>query len=204
MALSYCTVVPRFVAFLGQLQAGAMAAKLRSKQTCTLENLKALGKATLKHPNPEFYLSEDVEVVIEAHLPFLKALAEMTNRLNPGAMARVGRELFQLGKVEANHWGQALSLAFRHCISANRKSITGEKLSPAVKEVAPESSNFKQEPRSPVKKETPGGRGVKRCLSSPSQIAALYSGRATVKTEPETEPAKMKAEPVKVAHVVMR
>ena len=46
------------------------------KQTIPLEKLKEIGKATLAIPSPNWYLSEDITVVVAGHQSFLVAIAE--------------------------------------------------------------------------------------------------------------------------------
>ncbi len=164
----------------------------KAKQTIKLEELVEVGKATLKDPDVDLYGSDDVNVVVAAHLSFFLAIAPRTRRLNPVSVAQVAKELFKSGGREAQLYGQSIAKAFGHCMLAGGKAITGQKLSKEVWSVwrAADPDAAKGE----VKTEPPVAAGCKRergsspprptkflqtCLSSPSQISASYSGGAS-------------------------
>ena len=63
----------------------------RSKQTISLQKLKELGKATLKEPNSDHYLSDDICVVVASHKAFLIAVGPHTKRLNPSSVSLIFR-----------------------------------------------------------------------------------------------------------------
>ena len=183
----------------------------RVKQTIALEDLRDLGKRSLKEPNSTHYLCEDMCVVVATHHAFFLAVAPHTKRLNPSSVGLMGKELFQLSTREAQQFGESLSRAYSYCQTAGAKAKTGEKLTKEVysvymascgKEVKdeikteakrelksepgvartsfkgaklePSTLGCKLEPSSP-----PPNKSLKRCLSSPSQIAALYGGHAS-------------------------
>ena len=164
----------------------------RSKQTVHLETLKELGKVTLKEPSATFYLNEDIVVVVSTHQEFLVAVAPHTKRLNPTSVAMVGKELFKMGKREAQLYGDSLAQAYGHCMTAGGKAVTGQKLGKEVLAVYQASSGsdgkelgaLKREAlKREVKEETASpprpSKSLKQCLSSPSQIASLYAGSSS-------------------------
>ena len=173
----------------------------RAKQTITYEKLREIAKNTLGEPNPVHYLHEDVKFVVEKHISFLVAIGPETDRLNAMSMALVARDVWKLSKGESKHFGQALAGAFSHCRTAGDKASSGAKLAPGIMAVhkawatqkGPEAKaeSAKAEPSSPAKrplKSEASSPATKRptlakCLSSPSQIAALYSGKAAVVKE---------------------
>ena len=163
----------------------------RSKQTIALEKLTEIGKISLKEPNPTHYLSEDVAVVVSTHHAFLLAVAPLTKRLNPSSLALMGKDLFQMTSREAQQFGDSLSHAFGHCMIAGSKAKTGAKLTKEIHSVYMASYDGKEvkqetkaEPscikgeRQPLSPERPT-KALKTCLSSPSQIALLYSGSSS-------------------------
>ena len=160
----------------------------KAKQSITLEKLLEIGKDTLKEPNVELYTSDDANVVVAAHLPFFLAVAPHTRRLNPVSVGQVAKELFKSGGREAQLFGQSLAQAFGHCMLAGGKAKTGQKLSKEVwsgfQATNPDAAKA-AEVKSEIKRESPGvktdspprpAKLLKTCLSSPSQIAALYAG----------------------------
>ena len=110
----------------------------------------------------------------------------------------VGRDLWKLSKAESKHFGQALAGAFSHCRVAGNGANNGVKLNPCIVAVhAAWKSNkppeAKAEPSSPAKrplKSEPSSPATRRptlvkCLSSPNQIAAMYSGKAAAAVKKE-------------------
>ena len=167
----------------------------RAKQSISLERLKEIGKATLKEPSSKWYLNEDVATVVDGHSQFFVACAPHTKRLNPASLALMGKEHWQMTNREANLFGQSLSSAFSHCMSAGSRATSGAKLPKAVWMVYHASlsaeeahKHAKAEPcvatmckaEPEIKTEpctgSPPRKKVRMCLSSPSQIAAMYSG----------------------------
>jgi hypothetical protein len=162
----------------------------RSKQTITLEELKQIGKATLPEPNSDYYLSEDVNVVVTKHLCFFLKVAEKTRRLNAVSVALISKDLFQLQKRESELYGEGLATAFGHCMTAGGKATTGVKLSQEVRSVFNASvkaglqeekkeQGLKREVKGEVESPCRPAKALKPCLSSPSQIAALYAGSSS-------------------------
>ena len=158
----------------------------RSKQTIALERLKEIGKATLKVPNSTWYLSEDLSVVVAGHQDFFLAVAPHTKRLNPASLSIMGKDLFQMASRESKLFGESLAAAYSHCITSGSKATTGEKipkevfavyqascLDGGVKQEATEAT-IKSEQCSP-----PPKKSLRLCLSSPSQIAAMYAGSSS-------------------------
>ena len=170
----------------------------RASETITLEKLKEIGKATLKEPNSDHYKHDDPVVVADTHKEFLIAVAPFTVRLNGNSLALMVKALWQLNARESQQFGEALSYAYSHCIRAGAKATTGEKLAKVVvavynaaKSKPLEHFDTKKEPGvGPVKRQLSGAvackqeyspppKSLKRCLSSPSQIAALYGGSSS-------------------------
>jgi len=172
----------------------------RSKQTISLELLKELCKRHLTtEPNPALYLHEDVNVVVKSHVHFFSHVAEHTARLNPVALCLMVRDVWQLKPREAQLFGESMARAFSHCMCAGSKATSGVKLLREVTEVytAAQQAGVKKEAKSSssvvVKTEAPckrppeanspqqPARKVIKCLSSPSQIAAMYAIPSNVK-----------------------
>ena len=173
----------------------------RNKCVIDYEQLKGLMKEHVAEPKEEWAHCEQLRLV-KLYKPFFKELAEVTQRINPVALAQAARELFQLPKDESFLFGAAVAAAFATCKRAGDKAATGSKLSPDVKEVYQSmihgqevalhrrttqlfGPELKHEPavesedvKVPFKKElgqnTPEHKGVKRSLSSPTQILSLY------------------------------
>ena len=189
----------------------------KAKQTISLEALKELAKVHLKEPNVAVYMADDVNVVVQAHLPFFLACSPLTARLNPVSLKLMAVDVFQLAKREADLYGTALASAYSHCMIAGSKAKTGEKLSQAVRAVYNAASKgVKLEPPAkqavktelmPCKDEPSSPRPHKVLKSmpmdSPRQIAALYSGSSSssgfkqesdVKAEPDVDdlPARLR------------
>ena len=161
-----------------------------SRETIAYENLKEFGKTCLKEPATHQYMSQDVVVVVRSHVSFLEAVAPFTKRLNASSVGRMVKEQYQMSQLEANMFGAAMSQAFSHCMRAGGKATDGTKLAKEVVAVYKaswgegaqsadgygkkrSSSSFgfsSQECESPKRT-----RGLKKHLSSPSQIDALYS-----------------------------
>lgn len=168
----------------------------RSKQSVSLEDLQELGKTHLSEPNSRLYNNDDLNVVVSGHVTFLRALALRTQRLNPVSMRLAAKELFKMSNREAQQYAEGLCRAFSYCISAGSKATTGEKLSKDVVAVfnASQKSDHKARSLTPeqkvkqevVKQEVKKEHGspprptksLKKCLSSPSEIAKLYMGSA--------------------------
>ena len=197
----------------------------RSKQTLAFDQLVQIAKESLQEPAPHFYLHDEVQVVVKHHLKFFLAVAPHTRRLNPSAAGMMGRDLWQMGKSESQHFGDAMSKAFGYCSTAGPKAQTGAKLSKEVWQVfqaieaahpeAAASSQMKAEPPSTglpsPKKLIPSKRSLEKCLSSPSQVLKIYGANpepvaaVAVKREPKAavklEPAvavKREKKPVKI------
>ena len=163
----------------------------RSKQTITLEELKELGKALLPEPNVNYYLSDDVNVVVTQHLCFFLKVAEKTRRLNAVSIALISKDLFQLQKRESDLYGEGLASAFGHCMMTGGKATTGVKLSEEVRAVynaslkaglqadLKQEKGLKREVKGEVESPPRPAKALKPCLSSPSQIAALYAGSSS-------------------------
>jgi hypothetical protein len=161
----------------------------RNKQTIPLEKLKEIGLATLREPSPSMYLSDDPVTVLSSFLPFFLAIAPHTKRLNASSVAIVGKHLFQMANRESKMFGDGIASAYSHCLLSGSKAATGQKLPKDVLAVYMASENggvksetmVKSEPK--VKSETmvkseplsPPAKKLKACLSSPTQIASLYS-----------------------------
>ena len=158
-----------------------------AKQTISYEKLKEFGKTYLKAPVPNQYLNEDIVVVVQSHVSFLVAVAAFTTRLNPSSVGRMVKEQYRMGNLEADLFGKSMCTAFAYCMKAGAKAITGQKLSTEVMAVYKaslgcgaadsyvkrRSSDFGllQECQSSPKRT----KVVKKSISSPSQIDALYS-----------------------------
>ena len=160
-----------------------------ASETISYEELKEFGKTHLKEPVTQQYLNEDVVVVVRSHVSFLEAVAPFTKRLNASSVGRMVKEQYQMSQVEANMFGFAMSQAFSHCMRSGGKATDGSKLAKEVVAVYKascgegaqsadgygkkrSSSSFgfsSQECESPKRT-----RGLKKHLSSPSQIDALY------------------------------
>jgi hypothetical protein len=166
-----------------------MAAERRpARETISYEKLIEFGKTYLKEPVHQQYINEDVVVVVRSHVSFLEAVAPLTKRLNPSSVARMVKEQYKMSHLEANYFGNAMCQAFGYCMKAGGKATTGTKLAKEVLAVykasldrAPSadsyvkrrSSNFglsSQECESPKR-----AKALKKHISSPSQIDALYS-----------------------------
>jgi hypothetical protein len=176
----------------------------RSKQTINLVKLKEIGKEFLPDPNTDYYLSDDVNVVVSYHCKFFKAVALHTKRLNPVSLSQLGKDLFKLQKRESEQYGDSLASAFSYCMTAGSKAVTGSKLCPNVlsvykaagkdgqvkkdgvkAEVKEEGLSSKRESSSPPPRPS---KTLKPCLSSPSQIASLYACRSVhVKAIPHAD-----------------
>ena len=163
----------------------------RSKETIALERLKEIGKATLKTPNVNWYLSDDIGVVVAGHVKFFIAVAPHTKRLNPASVTLMGKDLFQMANRESKLFGESIAHAYSHCMQAGSKAPTGEKLPKevwAVYQASCAGGGMKQEAtKAPIKSEgikseecsPPPKKSLRICLSSPSQIASLYSGSSS-------------------------
>ena len=158
----------------------------RSKQTIALERLKEIGKATLKVPNVNWYLSDDLAVVVAGHQSFFLAVAPHTKRLNPGSLAIMGKDLFQMASRESKLFGESLSAAYSHCMISGSKATTGEKVPKEVFAVyqasCPDGEIKHEATKATIKSEQcspPPKKFLKICLSSPSQIASMYAGSSS-------------------------
>jgi hypothetical protein len=167
----------------------------RSKQTINLVKLKEIGKASLPDPNTDYYLSDDVNVVVSHHCKFFMAVALHTKRLNPVSLSQLGKDLFQLQKRESELYGESLASAFSHCMTAGSPNVLsvykaaskdGQVKKDGVKaEVKEEGLSSKRESSSPPPRPS---KTLKPCLSSPSQIASLYACRSVhVKAIPHAD-----------------
>jgi hypothetical protein len=169
----------------------------KCKQTITLESLKTIGKEFLKEPMTTHYLCDDLAVVVACHFDFFVAVAPITKRLNPCSLQLMIKELWQLNAREAKQFGDSLAAAYSYCMTAGSKSTTGVKLTKEVLGVyrATGGTEFmcvkpkqevKQEGGAAVKRaiqgeplSPPPAKSLKKCLSSPSQIRALYAGSSS-------------------------
>jgi hypothetical protein len=165
----------------------------KCRHTITLETLKELGKEHLKEPNTTHYLCEDQQVVVFSHFYFLEAVASHTKRLNPCSLALMVRDLWQLNGREAKQFGESLAAAYSYCMTSGSKATTGAKLAKEVLGVYRAScggkdikQEVKQEGGAAVKRaiqgeplSPPPAKSLKKCLSSPSQIRALYAGSSS-------------------------
>jgi hypothetical protein len=164
----------------------------KCKQTITLETLKELGKEHLKEPNTMHYLFDDHQVVVFSHFYFLEAVASHTKRLNPCSLQLMIRDLWKLNAREAKQFGESLAAAYSYCMTAGSKATTGVKLTKEVLGVYRASGGkdikqeVKQEGGAAVKRaiqgqplSPPPAKSLKKCLSSPSQIRALYAGSSS-------------------------
>ena len=130
-------------------------------------------------------------------MSFLVAVAPFTKRLNPSSVGRMVKEQYKMSPLEGNMFGNAMCQAFGYCMKAGGKATTGTKLAKEVLAVYKasldratpadrssivgpphyvkrRSSNFglsSQECESPKRAKFV----LKKHLSSPSQIDALYS-----------------------------
>ena len=160
-------------------------ALVRKKQTIALERLKEIGKATLALPNPNWYLSEDLSVVVAGPLKFLIAIAPHTKRLNAASVSLMAKGEFQMGLREAKLFGDSIAAAYSHCLLTGCKAKTGKKLPKEVRAIYQAScadGGIKEDTmksEAMVKSEQcspPPKKQIKVCLNSPSQIASSYSG----------------------------
>ena len=117
-----------FVSLCAAFAAQSSAAMARSKQSIPLETLKELGKATLKEPSERYYKNDDIAVVVACHQKFLVAVAPHTKRLNAVSVALMARDVFQLGKREAQLFGDSIAHAYAHCMLVGSKARTGVRL----------------------------------------------------------------------------
>jgi hypothetical protein len=151
-----------------------------SRETISYEDLKEFGKTYLKEPATQQYMNQDVVVVVRSHVSFLEAVAPFTQRLNPSSVARMVKEQFKMSSIEAN------------LLKAGGKATNGTRLANEVKTVymasldrvtsadgpptylKRRSSSFglsSHECESPKRAKF----ALKKSISSPSQIDALYS-----------------------------
>ena len=164
----------------------------KAKQMISYEKLFQIGKRELKEPNQDLYCHDDVNVVVTSHAIFFEKVAPHTKRLNPVSLANMARELFKMSGREASLFGTSMAHAYSHCMLAGGKTKTGEKLAKSVWAVwqANEASESHAETASssadPLKTESSAfsperpAKAIKKCLSSPSQIMALYTGHVKV------------------------
>ena len=160
----------------------------KAKQMISYEKLFQIGKRELKEPNQDLYCHDDLNVVVTSHEKFFQRVAPHTKRLNPVSLANMARELFKMSGREASLFGTSMAHAYSHCMLVGGKAKTGEKLTKAVWAVwrASEASESHAETASssadPLKTESSAfsperpAKAIKKCLSSPSQIMALYTG----------------------------
>ena len=153
-----------------------------------MEKLLEVGKATLKEPNSDIYLNEDIVVVVRNHELFLQTVARYTKRLNACSVALMAKQCFQMGARECQQFGDAMAHAYSHCLKAGGKATTGEKLSKEVHGVYLASIGSGKDEVKPIKRENPvppeappSKKFLQKCLSSPSKIMSLYDGSSAVK-----------------------
>ena len=164
----------------------------KAKQMISYAKLVQIGKTELNEPNPDLYCHDDMNVVVSSYQKFFEKVVPHTKRLNPVSLANMARELFKMSNREASLFGTSMAHAYSHCMLVGGKAKTGEKLTKAVWAVwrASEASESHAETASssadPLKTESsvfsPEGpaKAIKKCLSSPSQIMALYTGHVKV------------------------
>ena len=159
----------------------------KAKQMISYEKLVQIGKIELQEPNPDLYCHDDMNVVVSSHQKFFEKVAPHTKRLNPVSLANMARELFKMANREASLFGTSMAQAYSHCMLVGGKAKTGEKLAKSVwavwraseaSESHAETANSSADPlktESAFSPERPA-KAIKKCLSSPSQIMALYTG----------------------------
>ena len=162
----------------------------KAKQMISFEKLLQIGKKELKEPNPDLYCHDDMNVVVSSHQKFFEKVAPHTKRLNPVSLANMARELFKMSNREASLFGTCMAQAYSHCMLVGGKAKTGEKLAKSVWSVwqaseasaASHAETASCSSADPLKTESSAfsperpAKAIKKCLSSPSQIMALYTG----------------------------
>ena len=177
----------------------------RAKNTIDYEKLKELMKDHMPLTGNEFMYT-DQKALLAQHAPFFDAVALHTARLNPLAVTRAAKDLFQMDQQQGGLFGNAMASAFAYCRTAGNKSIAkgmpGVKLGDAcvgIYNTLRKSPSFgiskkgevpiKAEPRSFAAQKPK--RELQKSLSSPSKVLNLYG----VKQEPKGPVVKQ--EPVK-------
>ena len=153
----------------------------RSKETISYDLLRDIGKQKLKEPNSDFYMHDDISVVIKQHAGFLLEVAKHSKRLNACSVASMARETWQMSHYESHQFGLALNRAFSHCIIAGGKAKTGEKLIPELMQVYKAScAAAAPEPALPAR---PLKRELSRSASSPrTKILRSYGVKVELNT----------------------
>ena len=175
----------------------------RAKSTIPYERLKEIMKLTITEPGEEWPHC-DQDFLVKKFKAFFMQVACETHRINGVAAGACAKDLFQLPKEQACLFGTALSKALAACKKAGDRSTNGAKLTEDVKAVyytmlersPASSSSVKKEAdekrlATPIKNEPGVGststRSLKLSISSPTQIANLYSTSSVrVKAEPES------------------
>ena len=161
----------------------------KAKQMISYEKLVQIGRKELKEPNQDLYCHDDLNVVVTSHEKFFQRVAPHTKRLNPVSLANMARELFKMSNREASLFGTSMAQAYSHCMLVGGKAKTGEKLAKSVWSVwqaseasAASHAETASSSADPLKTESSAfsperpAKAIKKCLSSPSQIMALYTG----------------------------
>ena len=176
----------------------------RAKEAISLAELNQIMKETMKEVDVASgaYTHEDPMFVYKFYKPFFTSVSKRTQRLNPTSLKLCAKDLFQLGDHTADLLGKSLSNTFSFALKTCKKAVTGEKLPEELRglmhflksEEAPDRggtaikaerpATLKTESASSVKLETGtqapvAQRGIKRSLSSPTQLFKLYSGGAS-------------------------
>ena len=107
-----------------------------------------------------------------------------TKRLNPVSLGNMAKELLKMSSRDAPLFGT--SLAHAHCMLAGGKTKNEEKLAHSVwavwqangghAETASSSADPSLKTESSAFSPERPAKAIKKCLSSPSQIMALYTG----------------------------
>ena len=130
-----------------------------------------------------------MNVVVSFHQQFFQKVGPHTKRLNPVSLGNMAKELFKMSSREAPLFGTSLAHAYSHCMLAGGKAKTEEKLAKSVWVVWQASGGHAETASSsadPLKTESSAfsperpAKAIKKCLSSPSQIMALYTGHVKV------------------------
>ena len=161
--------------------------KSRATEVISLPELKDIGRTHLPEPNPDVYLHEDVDFIVEAHQEFFVAAAKKTRRLNAMSLTQMVKDVFPdriCSQKQAGLYGQSLCQAFSHAIRTGGRATTGSKTNKAVLAVwraaqlaeltgshatAPAPSSTSSSSRPTAIKSEP-------CCLSLTKIMAMYSG----------------------------
>jgi len=161
----------------------------KAKQMISYAKLLQIGKTELSEPNQDLYCHDDMNVVVTSHQKFFEKVAPHTKRLNRVSLGNLAVELFKMSRREASLFGTSMAHAYSHCMLVGGKAKTGEKLAKSVWSVwqaseasAASHAETASSSADPLKTESSAfsperpAKAIKKCLSSPSQIMALYTG----------------------------